>query len=76
MFVAALTETIGIMLTHFHKMATVSAVVCFLLDNLREKRSVPETKYSGIACLKKIAASCWKITGFQGSLDYALCWGI
>ena len=30
----------------------VFAVVTFLFDNLREKRSVPLTKYLGIACFK------------------------
>ena len=28
------------------------AVVTFLFDNLREKTSVPQTKYLGIACFK------------------------
>ena len=39
------TKIIGIILIHSHHMAIiVLAVIIFLLDNLREKRSVPITK--------------------------------
>ena len=44
-------KIISIILTHLHLMAVVVlAVVIFLFENLREKRSVALTKSSGIAC--------------------------
>ena len=43
---------IGILLILSHQTAIVLALVIFLFDSLREKRSVPLTKESGIACFK------------------------
>ena len=52
-FFANLTKKIDSILVHSHWMAiVVLAVVIFLFDNLREKRSVPLTKQSGIACFQ------------------------
>ena len=46
------------MLTHSHHTAIiVCATVIFLFDNLREKRLVPLTKQSGIACFKNSLVS-------------------
>ena len=43
----------GVILIHSHqKPVVVLAVVTFLFNNLRDKRSVPLTKESGIACFK------------------------
>ena len=50
-------KKIGIILIHSHQMAiVVLAVVIFWFDNLREKRSVPLTKQSGIACFQILVA--------------------
>ena len=56
LFFANLTpqkKKIGVTLIYSHWTAiVVLAVVIFLFDNQREKRSVPLTKQSGIACFK------------------------
>ena len=49
---ANLTKQLGIILVHSHWMAIVLAVVMFLFDNLREKRSVLLSEQSGIANFK------------------------
>ena len=46
-------KKIGAIFIHSHQAAiVVLAVVPFLLDSVREKRPVPLTKQSGIACFK------------------------
>ena len=51
-FFADLTKKIGIIFIHSQQTAIVLTAVVFLFDSLREKRSVPLTKQSGIACFK------------------------
>ena len=65
---ADLTKKIGIILIHSHRMLFLCwPLSFFLFNNLRGKRSVPLTRYSGIACFKKILwQSSWK------SLSYTI----
>ena len=50
----------GIILIHLYQMAiVVLAVVICLFDSLRESRSVPLMKQSGIACFLKVPAAHW-----------------
>ena len=61
-------KNIGIILIHSHRMLFLCwPLSFFLFNNLRGKRSVPLTRYSGIACFKKILwQSSWK------SLSYTI----
>ena len=46
-------QKISIILIHWHQVSiVVLAVFIFLSDSLRERRSVPQTKLSGITCFK------------------------
>ena len=53
-FFADLTKKIDVILIHSHWTTTVvlASVFFFLFDNLKEKRSGPLAKQSGIACFK------------------------
>ena len=81
-FFSDLTKKISIILIHSHQSVIMLAVVIFFLfDNLREKRSVALTKYSGIAWLKN--SSCTLVEnhwykslkfGWLGPKDEGLIW--
>ena len=55
----------GIVFIHTHHMTIVLAVVIFLFDNLRQKKSEPLTKWSGVACFKNSVAYLLKFTGLE-----------
>lgn len=67
----------GIMLIHSHYITIVLAVaICFLFDNMKEKRSVPLSKLSGIACFKNCCGTVVKNCCSKWWLeDIGFVWG-